>query len=161
MNYHVTRLCVLLLIIVMLAGCSAYEVRKIQLNHRFKCADMVEAKADLENGTVKYWHGGSGTPVLMIHGFGADAQYLWYDQVGAFTDDYQVITPDLVYFGGSTSDKNDFSIDFQVETVVQLMDHLKIDKLHCMGVSYGGLVAFKLANDYPDRVMKLVIVDSP
>ncbi len=40
------------------------------------------------------------------------------------------------------------------------MDHLAIGRAHILGQSLGGLVAQEVAIDYPERVLKLVLVSS-
>jgi pimeloyl-ACP methyl ester carboxylesterase len=43
------------------------------------------------------------------------------------------------------------------DDTVRLMDLLRIEKAHIMGVSMGGMIAQELAINYPERVMKLVL----
>jgi pimeloyl-ACP methyl ester carboxylesterase len=69
--------------------------------------------------------------------------------------------PDLLFFGASTSDKSDRSLEFHAETITQFMDHFEVPTFHLMGLSYGGFIGLKIANLWPDRVDKLIIVDCP
>ncbi len=162
MKHHPYKFIFIILLICYLnSACSFYKIRKMQLDSKFNRAGMDEKIVELENGTIQFWKGGQGDPLLIIHGFGADAQFQWFDQVGPLGKKYTLIVPNLLYFGNSSSTKGVYSVDFQVETILQLMDHLNIDTFHCIGMSYGGLVAFSIASDYPNRIKKLILVDSP
>jgi pimeloyl-ACP methyl ester carboxylesterase len=44
--------------------------------------------------------------------------------------------------------------------VIALLDYLKIDKVHMVGLSMGGMIAFQLAVDYPQRFHSMTIVNS-
>ncbi len=155
------RLVLALTSVAFLSSCSFYNYRKGQLGRKFRHAGLKEEIISLENGDINCWHGGSGIPFVMVHGFGGDAMFNWYEQMDSFPKDYYLVTPDLVYFGASTSKKDEYSIDFQAKTIIQLMDRLGIKKFHLMGISYGGMISLKIATDFPERVLKLVIVDSP
>ena len=69
--------------------------------------------------------------------------------------------PDLLFFGGSSSKNADRTPSFQAETMVQLLDHLAIEKTHVMGISYGGFIAGLIAGNKPERVHDLIIADCP
>lgn len=124
-------------------------------------AGMVEHFVKVENGTVHFWTGGEGEPLMMMHGFGTGSEFQLKEQVKPLGKKYFLILPDLMWFGESYSEKEDYSIDFQAETLEQLMDSMSIEKFHLMGLSLGGMVASVMAINNPNRVQKLVIVDSP
>jgi pimeloyl-ACP methyl ester carboxylesterase len=124
------------------------------------------APADIRLGpdTVHYWaggKGGKGRTVLLVHGFGASAPWLWYPQVEDLAKDHRVILPDLLWFGESSSTDRDFSLDHQVHMVEALLDKLGEREVDVAGVSYGGLVAHELASDRTGAVRRLVLVDTP
>eukprot|EP00271_Cylindrocystis_brebissonii_P007279 TRINITY_DN2061_c0_g1_i1.p1 TRINITY_DN2061_c0_g1~~TRINITY_DN2061_c0_g1_i1.p1 ORF type:complete len:408 (-),score=37.16 TRINITY_DN2061_c0_g1_i1:993-2216(-) len=100
------------------------------------------------------------TPLLLIHGFGGSAIWQWIGQLEALTAEYDVYMPDLVFFGGSTSTSSKRTEIFQAECLMKLMDILKVDRFDVVGISYGGLVSFRLATLYPTRVARLVITCS-
>ncbi|EEF40846.1 2-hydroxy-6-oxononadienedioate/2-hydroxy-6-oxononatrienedioate hydrolase [Ricinus communis] len=98
--------------------------------------------------------------VVLIHGFAAEGIVTWQFQVGALTKKYSVYVPDLLFFGGSLTDKTDRSPVFQAETVVKGLKKLGVQKCTVVGFSYGGMVAFKMAELYPDMVQAMVISGS-
>ena len=115
----------------------------------------------LTNGDVHCWRGGAGPPLLLLHGFGASALWQWAAQVRPLAAKHELIIPDLLYFGESRSESGEWSLEFQAETMAQLLDDLGLETVDLLGMSYGGLVANRLAGMWPDRVRKLIIVDSP
>ncbi|KAF2290733.1 hypothetical protein GH714_015230 [Hevea brasiliensis] len=68
--------------------------------------------------------------------------------------------PDLLFFGGSITDKTDRSPTFQAETLVKGLKKLGVDKCTVVGFSYGGMVAFKMAELYPELVQAMVVSGS-
>lgn len=98
--------------------------------------------------------------VVLIHGFAAEGIVTWQFQVGALTKKYAVYVPDLVFFGGSVTDKAERSPRFQAECLVAALRKLGVEKCVAVGFSYGGMVAFKMAEMYPEMVEALVISGS-
>lgn len=136
-----------------------------QIENAYEREGLSEAVAELGPDTVHYWAGGategSRRAVLLIQGFGASAKWQWVLQVESFSESRRVIMPDLLWFGESTSTEADYSLGHQVEAMVGLLDELGEGRVDVVGISYGGLVAYELASAHPDRVGRLVIVDSP
>ncbi|KAM6564594.1 hypothetical protein CsatB_024592 [Cannabis sativa] len=98
--------------------------------------------------------------VVLVHGFAAEGIVTWQFQVGALTKKYSVYVPDLLFFGGSVSDKSDRSPNFQAECLATGLRKLGVDKCVVVGFSYGGMVCFKLAELYPELVEAMVISGS-
>ena len=109
--------------------------------------------------TVRYWVGGSGPPLLLIHGFGGDGLGTWRGQLEAFAEHYTVIVPDLLWFGGSSGGTP--GLDAQGRAQIALLDHLSIPKADVVNVSYGGFVTLSLLYLAPERVGRVVFQDSP
>jgi len=102
---------------------------------------------------------GQGEAIILIPGLGA-GRTSWFRQLRAFKKHYKVITFDPRSIGKSSRPKELYSFRALADDVVGLMDHLAIKKADVLGQSMGGLVAQELAIDYPDRVLKLVLVSS-
>ncbi|XP_020229553.1 epoxide hydrolase 4 [Cajanus cajan] len=98
--------------------------------------------------------------VVLVHGFAAEGLVTWQFQVGALTKKYAVYVPDLLFFGGSTTDKTERSPRFQAECLVTGLRKVGVEKCVVVGFSYGGMVAFKMAEMYPEMVQALVISGS-
>lgn len=100
---------------------------------------------------------GQGDALIIIHGFLGMLDN-WQAQARMLEDALRVITVDMRNHGHSFhSDTHTY--DAMVADVVELMDDLGIAKAHLLGHSMGGKVAMKLAQEFPHRVMKLVVAD--
>jgi pimeloyl-ACP methyl ester carboxylesterase len=149
-----------LLCTLFLSGCSLARFQEKRLTHRFQRSGITSHEVELDAATLKYWKGGEGEPLLLLHGFGGDALFTWHGQ-RSLADRHTVIAPDLVWFGGSHADEGDYGLLTQVQAFVELLDAEGIEKTDLVGISYGGLVAFALTVLHPDRVNRLVLVDTP
>jgi len=150
----------LLLSLAALSACNVVQWQRSGYEKAMRKAGLQAADLELGRARVHLWHGGSGAPLVLVHGFGADAIWQWYGQVGALSG-RRLIVPDLLFFGQSTSSERDFSIAHQVRMLTALRDRLKVSRADLVGISYGGLVAYELARLHPERVRRLVLVDSP
>lgn len=80
--------------------------------------------------------------------------------MGALTKKYAVYVPDLLFFGGSISTREERSPAFQAECLVTGLKKLGVEKCTILGFSYGGMVAFKMGELYPEFVQAIVISGS-
>jgi pimeloyl-ACP methyl ester carboxylesterase len=143
---------------------SAFNVVRLGergLNHKLERKGVRSHSVRLGDANVRYFEGGEGPPVVLLHGFGASAVWQWHEQIAPLARNHRVIVPDLLWFGGSWSKRRDFSVDYQLEVVAALLDHLGIESADFVGISYGGIIAHELAALHGERVRKLVILDSP
>lgn len=114
--------------------------------------------AELEIGKIRYTErGGDGVPVLLIHGFGGDLDN-WLFNIDAIAEKAPVYALDLPGHGQSVKAVSNPDLETMVSTVIQLMDHLKLDKAHLAGHSMGGLVAAQAAISNPDRVASISLI---
>ncbi|KAE8008484.1 hypothetical protein FH972_004990 [Carpinus fangiana] len=98
--------------------------------------------------------------VVFLHGFAADGIITWQFQVFALARNYRVYVPDLLFFGGSLTDKSDRSPEFQAECLAQGLRKLGVERCTLVGLSYGGMVGFKMAQMYPELVESMVVTCS-
>jgi pimeloyl-ACP methyl ester carboxylesterase len=132
----------------------------------FRTAGLVEATLTLPSGRVHVWTsrprpGDARAPLLLLHGFGADAEVQWASQVRALARRHRLVIPDLFYFGGSRPHTPSFHLDDQLGMVLELMDRLRLERFDVVGISFGGFVAFELAARFGERVGRVVISNSP
>lgn len=145
----------------MFGALSMHGVQQGLVRSRFRRAGLVERTVTLGEATVRYWEGGQGRPLLLLHGFGSDATWTWHANVRQLVQGRRLYVPDLLWFGESGSRRADFSLAYQAEVALALLDQAGVDGFDVVGISYGGLVAWLLAHLHPDRVGRLVLVDSP
>ena len=103
--------------------------------------------------------GGSGPPLLFIHGL-AGLWQNWLLNIPAFMDTHRVVAPDLPGFGRSPMPSGEISIRGYAKTVDALCGALGVDGPVVVGNSMGGFVAAELAISFPTRVEKLVLVSA-
>ncbi len=111
----------------------------------------------MNNISLNYTVLGQGEPLIIIHGlFGSSRN--WKTLAKSFAETFQVILLDLRNHGDSPFDSEmDFPV--MVQDVLGLMQQLDIQSAHILGHSMGGKVAMMLAQQNPDKVLKLVIAD--
>lgn len=110
-------------------------------------------------GDIEFTQGGSGPPVLMIHGSGGG-----YDQgellVEALLGDrFHWIAPSRFGYLRSTF-REGATFDEQAHAYAHLLDHLGLDKVAVVTMSHGGPSALLFAALYPDRVSSLTLVSA-
>jgi len=98
-----------------------------------------------------------GTPMLLIHGFGADLATWMFNQQ-ALAEDRPVYALDLPGHGGSAKQVEDGSVAGLAATVRAYMDVAGIEKAHLVGHSLGGAIAVAIALDAPEKVTALTLV---
>jgi len=102
---------------------------------------------------------GEGEPLLFIHGLGSCGDD-WRPQLDYFRDHYRTIACDLRGHGRSSKPRTAYSIEGFARDVASLLRELETGPAHVIGISLGGMVAFQLAIDAPERVRSLTIVNS-
>jgi len=112
------------------------------------------------NGVVlSYAMEGAGEPLLLLHGLGSCRED-WLMQVPAFATRYCVITADMRGHGRSGKPPGPYSVPMMAADVIGLLDALGVAAAHLVGLSMGGMIGLQLALDYPQRVRRLVVVNS-
>jgi len=108
---------------------------------------------------IYYLEAGSGPEVILLHGLGGDNGN-WRATLPALAARFHVYAPDQIGFG--KSDKP--AINYRVATLVDFLNafykKVGIAKATLVGNSLGGWVAMNFALQYPDKVSRLVLVDS-
>jgi pimeloyl-ACP methyl ester carboxylesterase len=148
------------LLAIALAGCNVVQIQQAGIVRGLRAQGLELQHAELGDDHVRFFHRrGEGTPVVLVHGFGGAAHWQWHAVVPGI--DAPIVMPDLLWFGGSSSRNDDFTLGHQVRALIALLDHLGYERVDIVGISYGGLVAYELAASHPERVRRLVMVDSP
>jgi len=100
--------------------------------------------------------------LLLLHGMGANARVNWYKQIKPLSKNFNLILPDLIYFGESSSSSKIVSVEFQVQQIQEAISKLGInEKINVMGFSYGGLTAAVYNQLFHSKINKLIIIDGP
>jgi haloacetate dehalogenase len=117
----------------------------------------------LGEATLRVRHGGSGTPVVLLHGH-PRTHTTWHAVAPRLAAQHLVVAPDLRGYGRSTLPPDapghvQSSKRAMARDVVELMAHLGHDRFAVAGHDRGSLVAFRAAMDHPGAVTHLVVMD--
>lgn len=109
---------------------------------------------------VYYTIDGSGTPFIILNGIMMSTKS-WQPFINAFTKDNMVIRVDFLDQGQSDKLNNQsYTHEIQVDLVKTLIDHLALESVSIVGISYGGEIALQLAIKYPQNINRLVLFNT-
>jgi len=99
-------------------------------------------------------------PVVLMHGAGPGSGN-WYSQIAILRETRRVIAMDSPLFGLSDlAEQDGHPIVSVARFLIKFLDVMGIEKADFVGLSFGGAVILTLAIDHPERVRRLVLVDS-
>ena len=114
---------------------------------------------ELHGHPMSYRRAGSGPALLLLHGI-TSSSATWRDVLGGLAEHHTVIAPDLLGHGDSAKPRGDYSLGAFAGGLRDLMVVLGIESATVVGHSLGGGVAMQLSYQHPERVERLVLVDS-
>ncbi len=155
-------LLVLLVLLILNAFALNNETKSASVN--VPGAQLVETTAGklqvLDTGTPSAsMSAGQSLPIVLIHG-SAGAINWWDDLIPLLKPYHRVIAIDLLGYGGSDKPDSDYSIETQANLVAQALGKLNISRAVLVGHSLGGSVVTSVAEQSPDLVSGLVLIDS-
>jgi haloacetate dehalogenase len=114
-------------------------------------------------GSVRLRHGGSGPPLLLLHG-NPETHAAWHRVAPILASHFEVICPDLRGYGGSfkppaTADHAPYAKRAMAADAVAVMAHFGHARFAVAGHDRGARVGHRLALDHPERVEKLAVLD--
>lgn len=118
---------------------------------------------DLAEGPVRLRRGGSGPPLLLLHG-NPQTHAMWHAVAPTLARRFTVICPDLRGYGGSykppaTPDHAPYAKTAMAADLAELMTRLGHERFRVASHDRGARVAHRLALDHPERVEKLAVLD--
>lgn len=126
-------------------------------------AGVRESVVQLPNGRLHYYeHGHRGRPpVVLLHGGGPDnAKISWQHTLPPLGEHYHVAAPDLPKHGESRPWRGKVTQEVLEQSVLDLIDSLALERVTLAGISMGGSAALGVSLKHPERVARLVLVDS-
>lgn len=112
---------------------------------------------ETEDGARLYYEvHGEGAPVVFLSGI-MMSTLSWANYVSAITKRYQLILFDFRDQGRSSRMQEEYALDIHAGDLLQLIDRLRLPKIHLLGLSYGGQVALKFALAHQDRLSTLIL----
>ena len=118
---------------------------------------------DTERGTIHARVGGSGPPLLLLHGY-PETHLMWHAAAPLLTDRFTVVATDLSGYGDSlrpipAADHAPHSKRAMALDQIQAMASLGFQRFAVAGHDRGGRVAYRMALDHPARVAALAVLD--
>ena len=95
-------------------------------------------------------------PVVFIHGVGLDHQ-MWDQQVD-YLSEFSILTYDLLGHGKTPFHKDKLNLKDFSNQLLELLDHLKIEKINLVGFSLGSLIALDFSSHFQNKVEKLILI---
>lgn len=140
-----------------------FKISKKYIESQFQKHGFSNKTIDIDDYQIQYWDNNkNGKTILLLHGFGAQAEFQWYKQIESLSKEFRVIVPNLLYFGDSKpKNKPLYTLNDQAQMVNYLMGFLEIDLFHLAGISYGGLVSMAFYVENKPKVEKVILIDSP
>jgi pimeloyl-ACP methyl ester carboxylesterase len=108
---------------------------------------------------LSYKQAGEGSDFVLIHGLGGDL-HVWDSEAAVFSRHHRVLRFDVRGCGASDKPPGPYSPALFARDIDALLAGLHIPAAHVLGISMGGVIAQRLALDFPARVRSLVLVST-
>jgi len=95
-------------------------------------------------------------PLIFIHGVGLDHQ-MWKGQISHFNE-YSTLAYDLLGHGKTPYIKDKLSLRDFSNQLLEILDHLEIEKINLIGFSLGSLIALDFSSQFQKKVEKLILI---
>ena len=108
-----------------------------------------------------YLHPKSTEWVTFVHGAGGSSS-IWYKQIRVFKSEFSVLILDLRGHGNSKPSLKDtfnskYTFDSLTNDILEVINHLKIETSHFVGISLGTILIRNLAENHPKRVKSMIL----
>jgi len=124
-----------------------------------KLAGLEECFADVKGVRMRYFVGGTGPPLILVHGLGGAASN-WTELAPALTERHRLLVPDLPGHGGSTALPGVSGLEPFADRVGLVAEREGMFPAPVVGHSLGGVIALRLALRRPADVQGLVLAGS-
>ena len=104
-------------------------------------------------------YGETGDYLLLLNGL-MMTDKSWLPLMPTLKENFRVICLNLHDQGCSEKMDGPYTNEIQVDAVLALIDHLGIDKINLIGTSYGGAVGLYFGVKYPDRLKRMMLLNS-
>jgi proline-specific peptidase len=120
---------------------------------------MTDIFANINGIKICYDIHGAGEPLILIHGFTSKKE-TFVAQIPELPKYFRVIRIDNRGSGKSEKPNEPYTMDMFVDDVRGLMDYLEIESSNILGYSLGGMIAQSFALKYPERLNKLILLNT-
>jgi 3-oxoadipate enol-lactonase len=102
--------------------------------------------------------GAEDAPTLVLSSSLGTTHRMWDPQIDALSERFRVVRYDTRGHGGSGTPRGPFSIDDAGGDVIDLLNHLGVERTHFAGLSLGGMTGMWLGIAAPLRVDRLILM---
>ncbi len=116
---------------------------------------------DLPFGMIGYRKAGEeGPPIIFLHGI-PTSSFLWRKVIDDLQHEFTCFAVDMLGYGDSDkAEGQDLSIKAQVEYIAHWSEAVGLNEFHLVGHDIGGGVAQLLALRHPEKIRRLVLIDT-
>ena len=127
------------------------------------CDGFTRSDIATSGATIAMWRGGSGPPLLLLHGY-PQTHVMWRGVAPLLARDFTIIATDLRGYGDSSKPPSDpehapYSKRAMALDQVEVMSKLGFETFFVAGHDRGGRVAHRMALDHPRRVTRMAVLD--
>lgn len=116
----------------------------------------------VEGGVISYLQGGSGPPVLLLHGLFGEKEHWLGLGCSLANQGFNVIAPDLPGYGRSTNyPVTTYPLESQVNILHRFMGSVTKESFHIAGNSMGGAIAALYAHQYSGDIKTVAFIGAP
>jgi 3-oxoadipate enol-lactonase len=120
---------------------------------------MTEQFAEVNGIKISYEIAGEGEPLFLVHGFGSKKES-WIAQFPVLSKHFKVIRFDNRGAGKSDRPKGTYTMEVFADDIKGLMDYLGLEKTNIAGWSLGGMIVQNFVLKYPEKVKKVVLINT-
>lgn len=122
--------------------------------------DLKHEYADINGIRMHYVEAGQGDDIILfLHGF-PESWYSWRHQIAHFADRYRVVAPDQRGYN-ETEAVGPYDTTTLQADVLELIQHLGVERVHLVAHDWGALIAWLLAINHPEALKSLTICNVP
>ena len=117
----------------------------------------------IKKGNIRYRKAGKGPPLLMLHG-NPQTHVMWHKVAPYLVKNFTIVCPDIPGYGKSfkpkvTNHHKPFSKVFMAKDMVNFMERLGFKTFYIVAHDRGARIAHRLALDFPEKVIKMILLD--
>jgi pimeloyl-ACP methyl ester carboxylesterase len=152
-------ICILILFIISMMRSSRHSGKTSFSSNYLKSCDSRYLRT--ENFDIHYIKEGNGDPVILIHG-GGMWLYSYRDTIPELSRSFTVYALDMPGYGYTVARTGNprYSLDAMADILLEFMSKLGIEQASLVGHSWGGGWSIHFSHKYPNRVDKLILIDS-
>jgi len=108
---------------------------------------------------IRYWVMGDGSPIILVHGLAGSIE-LWENNIKPISKQHLVYAFDLPWFGHSDKPRVEPSLCYMARFIKDFMTSQGLEHATLVGNSLGGAICMQFAVQFPDKLDKLILVNS-